>query len=146
MSNGPPLLSLRLSVDYASKAGVLRDVCLEMREGEVMGLIGHSGSGKSTMALSILRLLELKGGKATGSIRLRERDLMKVTEREMRSIRGREIGLVLQSPLSSLNPALRIGTQLSEAWRAHAKGTAEDCRRACKRRCAASACRTTGSF
>ncbi|MBZ5566833.1 MAG: ABC transporter ATP-binding protein [Acidobacteriia bacterium] len=123
MTDNHPFLSLRLSVDYATKPGVLRNVALDVREGEVLGLIGHSGSGKSTIALSILRLLTLKGGKATGSICLRDRDLMRATEREMRSIRGREIGLVLQSPLSSLNPALRIGTQLSEAWRAHANGT-----------------------
>ena len=129
MTDSHPFLSLRLSVDYATKPGVLRNVALDVREGEVMGLIGHSGSGKSTIALSILRLLALKGGKASGSICLRGRDVMQATEREMRSIRGREIGLVLQSPLSSLNPALRIGTQLSEAWRAHATGTAEDCLR-----------------
>jgi ABC-type dipeptide/oligopeptide/nickel transport system ATPase component len=122
MNNGNPFLSLCLSVDYATKPGVLRNVSLEMREGEVMGLIGHSGSGKSTIALSILRLLALKGGKATGSVCLRGRDLMLAGEREMRSVRGREVGLVLQSPLSSLNPALRIGTQLGEAWRAHANG------------------------
>jgi ABC-type dipeptide/oligopeptide/nickel transport system ATPase component len=78
--------------------------------------------------LSILRLLALKGGKATGSICLRGRDLMCASEREMRSIRGRDVALVLQSPLSSLNPALRIGTQLAEAWRAHSSGTTEDCR------------------
>jgi ABC-type dipeptide/oligopeptide/nickel transport system ATPase component len=122
MTDSNPFLSLRLSVDYATKPGVLRDVALEVHEGEVLGLIGHSGSGKSTIALSILRLLALKGGKASGSICLRGRDLMRATEPEMRSIRGREVGLVLQSPLSSLNPALRIGTQLSEAWRAHANG------------------------
>ena len=115
-----PLLSLRLSVDYATKPGVLRGLELEVREGEVMGLIGHSGSGKSTVALCILRLLGLKGGKASGTIALRGRDLMQASEREMRSLRGREIGLVLQSPLSSLNPSLRISTQLGEAWRAHA--------------------------
>jgi ABC-type dipeptide/oligopeptide/nickel transport system ATPase component len=128
MSVETPFLSLRLSVDYTTKPGVLRDVSLEMREGEVLGLIGHSGSGKSTIALSILRLLALKGGQATGSIYLRGRDLMRATEAEMRSLRGREVGLVLQSPLSSLNPALRIGTQLREAWRAHAAGSGEICR------------------
>jgi ABC-type dipeptide/oligopeptide/nickel transport system ATPase component len=130
MNTSDPFLSLCLSVDYATKRGVLRNVCLEMREGEVMGLIGHSGSGKSTIALSILRLLALKGGKASGSAYLRGRDLMLASEREMRSVRGREVGLVLQSPLSSLNPALRIGTQLGEAWRAHANGAGEHCREA----------------
>ncbi len=89
----------------------------------MLGLIGQSGSGKSTLALSILRLLELKGGTAKGSIQFQGRDLLQLKEREMRDLRGREIGLVLQSPLSSLNPALRIGTQLLEAWNAHASGS-----------------------
>jgi ABC-type dipeptide/oligopeptide/nickel transport system ATPase component len=65
----------------------------------------------------------LKGGRATGHIWFHGRDLMMASEREMRNVRGSEIGLVLQSPLSSLNPALKIGTQLSEAWRAHSTGT-----------------------
>lgn len=130
MTSRDPFLSVCLSVDYPGKPGVLRNAFLQMREGEVLGLIGHSGSGKSTIALSILRLLSLKGGTATGSLYLQGRDLMRATEREIRSIRGREIGLVLQSPLSSLNPALRIKTQLTEAWRAHARGSDEDCRRA----------------
>lgn len=130
MTSRDPFLSVCLSVDYPGKPGVLRNAFLQMREGEVLGLIGHSGSGKSTIALSILRLLSLKGGTATGSLYLQGRDLMRATEREIRSIRGREIGLVLQSPLSSLNPALRIKTQLTEAWRAHTRGSDEDCRRA----------------
>lgn len=120
-----PLLSLRLWVDYAAKAGVLRDVRLEMNRGEIVALVGQSGSGKSTLALAILRLLELRGGAARGTVWFQGRDLMALPEREMRLVRGREIGLVLQSPLSSLNPNLRIGTQLLEAWKAHANGAAE---------------------
>ena len=125
-----PLLSLRLSVSYPGKPGVLHDVALEMRSGEILGLVGQSGCGKSTLALAILRLLHLKNGKAEGSIHLNGRDLMTLKEREMRSLRGREIGLVLQSPMSSLNPALRIGTQLEEAWRVHRRDTSAECRKA----------------
>lgn len=129
MSSREPLLSLRLSVDYPGKPGVLRDVALEMHRGEILGLVGQSGSGKSTLALAILRLLGWKGGAASGELKLQGRDLMALSEQEMRELRGREIGLVLQSPLSALNPALRIGTQVREAWKAHADGSQSDCTR-----------------
>lgn len=124
-----PFLSVSIDVSYRNKPAALKSVFLQMRQGEVLGLIGQSGSGKSTLGLAILRLLELKGGKATGSIFFQGRDLLKLKEREMRQMRGSEIGLVLQSPLSSLNPALRIGTQLAEAWKAHASGPRDEMRR-----------------
>lgn len=127
MTESRPLLSLRLSVDYRSKPGVLRNVSLEIRPGEILGLVGQSGSGKSTLSLAILRLLHLKGGAARGNLLFNGEDLSAKSEAQMRSLRGREISIVLQSPLSSLNPALRIGSQLSEAWRAHATGTREEC-------------------
>jgi peptide/nickel transport system ATP-binding protein len=127
VSEAAPLLSLRLCVDYRNKTGVLRDVFMELRQGEILGLVGQSGSGKSTLSLAILRLLYLKGGTARGDLSFKGQDLFEKTETEMRSLRGREISIVLQSPLSSLNPALRIGSQLSEAWRAHAGGTREEC-------------------
>src|SRR4051812_34548573 len=107
--SGAPLLSVRISASYAGKSGVLRDISLDLARGEVLGLVGQSGCGKSTLALSILRLLNLKGGRAHGSILFDGRDLMSIEEREMRSLRGNEIGLVLQSPISALNPALRVG-------------------------------------
>jgi ABC-type dipeptide/oligopeptide/nickel transport system ATPase component len=93
----------------------------------VLGLIGHSGSGKSTLALAMLRLLQPKQAKITGHVHFRGRDLLQFSEKEMRAVRGKEIALVLQSPASSLNPALRISTQLAEAWRAHASGSRQDC-------------------
>ena len=71
---------------------MLRNAFLQMRRGEVLGLIGQSGSGKSTLALAILGLLELKGGKAAGSIYLEGKDLMKMKERELRALRGQQIG------------------------------------------------------
>ncbi len=127
MTEAAPLLSLRLSVDYRNKPGVLRDVSLEIQPGEILGLVGQSGSGKSTLSLAILRLLHLKGATARGDLFFKGRDLSAKSEAQMRSLRGREISIVLQSPLSSLNPALRIGSQLSEAWRAHAIGTQAEC-------------------
>jgi peptide/nickel transport system ATP-binding protein len=127
MSAPAPLLSLSLGVEYAGKR-VLEDIALDIAPGEVLGLVGESGSGKSTLALAILRLLYLKRGKAIGRIEFDGRDLMQLNEREMRGLRGCQIGLVLQSPLSSLNPVLRIGTQLSEAWKAHDGGNSALCR------------------
>jgi ABC-type dipeptide/oligopeptide/nickel transport system ATPase component len=118
------LLETRLSVDYPNKPGVLDDVQLKVSEGEMVGLVGESGSGKSTIALALMRLLEHKGAAIHGEILFNGRDLLELRANQMRQIRGREIALVLQSPLASLNPALRIGTQMAEAWRAHVSGAA----------------------
>jgi ABC-type dipeptide/oligopeptide/nickel transport system ATPase component len=120
------LLSLRFSVSYSKKPAVLRNVAFEIAQGEIVGLVGQSGSGKSTLALAILGLLDVKNARATGSITFSGTDLLQLGESQMRNIRGRSIGLVLQSPLTSLNPALKIRTQLKEAWRAHAKGTSSE--------------------
>lgn len=122
-----PLLFARISVDYREKPGVLRDISLHIHEGEMVGLIGESGSGKSTLALALLQLLQFKGAAVRGEIVFRGDNLLQQTERQLRAIRGKEISVVLQSPLTSLNPALRIGTQLREAWRAHARGSSEKC-------------------
>src|SRR4029453_6989018 len=122
-----PLLSVRLSVDSPAKPGVLQGFSLDLRRGEILGLVGQSGCGKSTLALSLLKLLHLKAGKAEGSILFNGRDLMLLQEREMRSLRSKEIALVLQSPISSLNPSLRIGTQLQEAWNIHRSANRQDC-------------------
>src|SRR5579862_5322773 len=121
------LLSASLTVNYTGKQPVLRDVKLEIRSGEVLGLIGQSGSGKSTLAMAILGLLEKNRAQAEGSVLFENHELLHLPERDLRSVRGRQISLVLQSPLSSLNPALKIRTQMKEAWRAHAAGAQIDC-------------------
>jgi ABC-type dipeptide/oligopeptide/nickel transport system ATPase component len=123
------LLSVRISAGYVSREPVLRNLALDVRPGEILGLVGQSGCGKSTLALAILKLLHLKHAKASGSILLNGRDLMPLKERAMRSLRGREIGLVLQSPMSALNPALRIGSQLVEALQVHRKSRREEAAR-----------------
>jgi ABC-type glutathione transport system ATPase component len=126
-SQSDVFLSAHLSVRYSDKPPVLSDVEVEIHRGEVLGLIGQSGSGKSTLAMAILGLLERKQAHVEGSIECDGSDLLKLGERDFRSWRGRKLALVLQSPLSSLNPALKIRTQLKEAWRAHASGSASEC-------------------
>ena len=121
------LLSAHFSVRYAGKPPVLCDVQMEIQRGEVLGLVGQSGSGKSTLAMAILGLLDKKRSHAEGTIRFQDSDLLQLSERELRALRGKAVALVLQSPLSSLNPALKIRTQLKEAWRAHAACTSTDC-------------------
>jgi ABC-type glutathione transport system ATPase component len=121
------LLSAHLSVRYGEKPPVLRDLEFEIRRGEVLGLVGQSGSGKSTLAMAILGLLDRKRVRAEGAIEFDGLDVLTLRDRELRALRGRKIALVLQSPLSSLNPALKIRTQLKEAWRAHASGKVAEC-------------------
>lgn len=120
------LVSLRISADYPGRPDVVRNAALEMAPGEILGLVGRSGEGKSTIAMAILRLLSLKGGRSKGEIWFQGRDLMQLSEREMRRVRGREIALVPQSPVAALNPALRIATQFAETWSAHARAPFRD--------------------
>jgi ABC-type dipeptide/oligopeptide/nickel transport system ATPase component len=127
MISKSPLLSARLSVDYRNKPDVLKNLCLEIQRGEIVGLVGESGSGKSTLALALLQLIQLKGAKIQGKVLFQGENLLEKKEIQLRDIRGRQMSVVLQSPLTSLNPALRIGVQLKEAWRAHASGTYDQC-------------------
>jgi ABC-type dipeptide/oligopeptide/nickel transport system ATPase component len=114
-----PFLSVSLTVSYRGKPPVLRDLFLQMRRGEVLGLAGGSGSGKSTLALALMRLLDSRACDISGHICFEGHDLLALNEGQMRHLRGRQIALVLQSPAAALNPVLRIGTQMREAWRAH---------------------------
>lgn len=91
-----------------------------------MGLVGESGSGKSSLALALLNLLQWKDAKVRGEVLFQGEDLLQKTPRQLRAIRGRQMSIVLQSPATSLNPALKIGAQMQEAWRAHAAGTREE--------------------
>jgi ABC-type glutathione transport system ATPase component len=114
------ILQAHLTVDYTQKTGVLRDARIDVSRGEIVGLVGQSGSGKSTLALSILRLLDPANARIQGRVLLEGSDLLHLPEREMRSVRGKQIALIPQSASSTLNRALRIGTQLRESWNAHA--------------------------
>jgi peptide/nickel transport system ATP-binding protein len=113
------ILSVDISVDYPQRKGVLRNACIDVFPSEILGLVGQSGSGKSTLALAILRLLDHAGATVRGRLELLGQDLTRCNERQLRDVRGRLASLIPQSPSTALNPALRIGTQLREAWRAH---------------------------
>jgi ABC-type glutathione transport system ATPase component len=118
-------LEFRISARYGS-AQVLHDVSVKIATGEIVALVGLSGSGKSTLALSLLRLLHYRGGEVSGSIRLAGREVSGLTEREMRAVRGRQIGYVPQSPAAALNDRLRVRTLLEETWHAHSPDSAPD--------------------
>lgn len=140
------LLSALVSVRYGDKPAVLREVAIEIPRGEVLGLIGQSGSGKSTLAMAILGLLDRKKTQVDGAIEFEGTNLLQLRERELRGLRGRKIALVLQSPLSSLNPALKIRTQLKEAWRAHSSGPATECESAIRAALASVSLPSTDEF
>jgi oligopeptide transport system ATP-binding protein len=94
-------------------------VSFDVAPGETLAIVGESGSGKSVTALSILRLVPAPGKVESGEVRLGDRDLMKLTEADMRAIRGDRIAMIFQEPMSSLNPSLRIGFQIAEPINVH---------------------------
>jgi peptide/nickel transport system ATP-binding protein len=119
-----PVLSVRdLSVDARTPEGlkpVLRDIGFDLASGETLCIAGESGSGKSVTSLAIMGLLQKASLRVTsGEILLGERDLLKISNRAMRQVRGGEIAMVFQEPMTSLNPVMSVGAQLVEAIRAH---------------------------
>lgn len=101
---------------------ILRGVNFSIRKGEIVGLVGESGSGKSLTSLSIMQLFHGTTGKiVNGSIHFNEHDLTKMSESEIRKIRGKQMAMIFQEPMTSLNPVLKIGKQLMEAIEMHLK-------------------------
>lgn len=101
------------------------DVSFDINEGETLGLVGESGSGKSMIALSLLRLVQPPGRIAGGSILFHGRDLLACPEAEMRRVRGAQIALIFQEPMTALNPVFTVGDQIAEALVVHGATRAE---------------------
>ena len=121
-----PLLEIkRLKVIFNSDRGLavaVNDVNLSLDRGQALGLVGESGCGKSVTALSIMRLVASPPGViASGEIIFEGRDLLNLTPSEMRSVRGNDISMIFQEPMTSLNPVFKIGEQVSEVYRTHKK-------------------------
>lgn len=134
MSDDSVLRVRELAVNYKTRKGVInavRDVSFDIRQGENLGLVGESGCGKSTVAFAIVNFLGQNGEIAHGSIQFKGEELVGRTEKELRSLRGSDIAMVYQEPMSSLNPSLRIFDQLAEAVTAHQGLSRQEARLAC---------------
>lgn len=113
-------LEVEFQVDKKSVKPIER-ISFEMNEGEVLGIVGETGSGKSLTAHAILGLSTLVGGKIGGSVKFEERELLSISEKEMQSIRGSQIALIPQNPMTSLDPVYRVGDQIVEGLVRHTK-------------------------
>jgi peptide/nickel transport system ATP-binding protein len=117
-----PVLSVRdLHVSFPSEAGrvdAVRGISFDLHPGRTLGIVGESGSGKSVTSLAVMGLLA-ETARVTGSVRLRDKELLSLSDKQMSRIRGREMSMIFQDPLSSLTPVFSIGQQLVEAIRIH---------------------------
>ena len=132
-SAGEHLLEVRnLSTYFTAEEGIVKavdNVTFHLGYGETLGIVGESGSGKSVTALSILRIIQDPPGKITGGEVIFEgRNLFKLSGAKMRDIRGNQIAMIFQDPMTSLNPVLTIGDQMMETFRIHSRITAREAR------------------
>src|SRR2546423_4280689 len=126
-----PVLSVRnLVVEFRTEDGVVHavdDISYDVLPGEILGIVGESGSGKSVSTMSILGLIPQPPGRiASGTAMFKGRDLLKLKKRELRKLRGDEVAMVFQDPMTSLNPVLKIGFQLGEAIKTHYADVSDD--------------------
>jgi oligopeptide/dipeptide ABC transporter ATP-binding protein len=126
-----PVLSIRgLTTEFVTPAGVVKavsDVSWDLYPGETLGVVGESGSGKTVTAMSILGLVQCPPGRiVSGEILFDGQDLLRMPEKSLRQLRGREIGMIFQDPMTSLNPVLTVGDQIAEALRLHDRGLSRD--------------------
>jgi len=123
-----PLLKVENLRTVFGPVVAVNDVSFEIRKGETLGLVGESGSGKSVTAFSIIRLVQEPGRIAGGTIRFQGRDLLALSEEDMRQVRGAGIGFVFQEPMAALNPVMRVGAHIAEALTAHGLASRSDAR------------------
>ena len=118
-----PLLSIKnLTVVFKTRLGevpVIDDVSFNIAPGEILGIVGESGCGKTMTSLAVMRLMPEQGKVTSGSIRLSGEDLVVASEARMRGLRGNEISMVFQEPMTSLNPVFSVGEQIAEVLKAH---------------------------
>jgi ABC-type glutathione transport system ATPase component len=123
-----------LSVSYQTRGGathrVIENLSFNLPPGHVLGLLGESGAGKTTLALAVAGLLPPNARIESGSIRFGGLELLGRKEKEMRKLRGRQIGFIFQEPFAALNPVLTVGEQIAEVIRAHRKCSRVECREA----------------
>jgi len=135
-SQAPVLKVNGLDVNYTTRAGsvkAVRDVSIEIWPGKVLGLVGESGCGKSTLAFAIMNYLADNAAISAGQILFCGRDIVRMSSRELRHVRGNEIAMVYQDPMAALNPSLRIGPQLTEVLVEHKGSSGVEARDACIR-------------
>ena len=125
------LLNIKnLSINYEAndeKVMAVTDLEIELAEGETLGLVGETGAGKTTTALGIMRLVPNPPGKiVSGEINFQGRNLLTISEEDMRAIRGRQISMIFQDPMTSLNPVLTVGDQIAEVIQIHEKLSTKD--------------------
>jgi oligopeptide/dipeptide ABC transporter ATP-binding protein len=121
-----------LRTHFFTEAGIVKavdNVSFDIRRGESLGLVGESGSGKTVTALSVLRIVPKPGKTVEGKIEFKGQNLLNKSEKEMQSIRGREIAIIFQDPSSSLNPIFNVETQLRDILSAHESLSKEECRK-----------------
>ena len=120
----PPLLEIKnLRTHFATEKGTVKavdGVDMVLHAGDTLGIVGESGCGKTVLALSILRLIPVPPGRiVSGEVLFEGRDLLALSEEKMRQVRGRDISMVFQEPMTSLNPVIKIGEQIAEGIRLH---------------------------
>lgn len=120
--------NLHVSFDtYAGEVKAVRGVSFDLTEGEVLAIVGESGCGKSVTAQTIMKLNPMPPARIVkGKIRLADKDIVKATEKEMMKIRGKDVSMIFQDPMTCLNPTMQVGKQLTEAIRHHQKMTKEE--------------------